>query len=186
MVALVAVRFVAVKFVTVEDVNVKLLIVALVAVKLVTVQLVPSKVATVPAVADRSEAVRVVTLPLTAVKDCALLMTALLMVLSLSVAGMSALTSSRNVEFASPPLVGPAYTELAGTGAITSAVPQLYAPLPPDTNTCPIEPTEPKTNSEPLEYAIAPGTGDNALPVPPRPIGSTPVISDVSDRSTAG
>ena len=113
IVADVAVRFVAVKSVTVDDVKVKLLIVALVAVKFVTVQLEPSSVPTVPTVADKSEIVAVVEtklviVPLGVEIENALEITALEIVLSVSVAGISALTKRRKVELASPPLAGPA------------------------------------------------------------------------------
>ena len=136
MCALVAVSRVAVRSVTVDDVNVKLLIVALVAVRFVTVQLEP---------------VSVVMFPLTAVSDCAFVITALSSVLPFSVAGMSALTNNLNDEFESGPLAGPAYTRLAATGAITRAVPHVYAPEPPDTKTWPIDPTGPSANCEPVE-----------------------------------
>jgi hypothetical protein len=156
MCALVAVSRVAVRSVTVDDVNVKLLIVALVAVRFVTVQLEPTRVPIVPLVPVRfvsvaDPLVSVVMFPLTAVSDCAFVITALSSVLPFSVAGMSALTNNLNDEFESGPLAGPAYTRLAATGAITRAVPHVYAPEPPDTKTWPIDPTGPSANCEPVE-----------------------------------
>ena len=191
MCALVAVSRVAVRSLTVEDVNVKLLMVALVAVRFVTVQLEPTSVPTVPLVEVRFVSVAellvsVVMFPLTAVNDCAFVITALSIVLPLSVAGMSALTNSLNAERESGPLAGPAYTRLAATGAMTRAVPHVYAPDPPDTKTCPIDPAGPNANCEPVEYTIVPAAGDKLAPVPPRPIGKTPVVSEPSLKSNAG
>lgn len=105
---------------TVDDVKVKLLIVALVAVKLVTVQLVP---VSVPIELD--ELVSVVMFPLTAVSDNALAIVALSIVLPLSVEGMSALTNARKTGSAFPPLVGPANTVFAATGAINCTLPHV-------------------------------------------------------------
>ena len=58
---------------------------------------------------------------------------------------------------------------------------------PPDTR---ISPTLPdvgvRYSASLLEYATAPTTGDRLLPVPPRDKGSTPCVTVVSLRSTAG
>ena len=121
MLALVAVRRVAVRSVTVDDVNVKLLMVALVADRLVTVQLLPFSVVTVPLVAAKlvnvaEELVSVVMFPLTAVSDCASVIVALSIVLPLSVVGTSALTIARNDGSAFGPFAGPAKIVFAATG----------------------------------------------------------------------
>lgn len=63
---------------------------------------------------------------------------------------------------------------------------QVGIPAPVDARTCPGEPTVVRSKLVPLLTTTAPATGDIAEPVPPRPIGRTPVVSFASDRSTAG
>ena len=83
------------------------------------------------------------------------------------------------------PLVAPSMLTLV-TVPVPVSVTQEGALTPPETRTCPTTPTGVSDICVPLEYATAPAIGDSEAPVPPRPKGSVPWVSVISERSTAG
>lgn len=60
---------------------------------------------------------------------------------------------------------------------------QVGAPVPPETNACPVDPTADNSNESASEYTIAPASAVISLLVPPEDKGRIPETSPVNETA---